>query len=51
MIKRKLDGAGDECSVDQKFVNRTQLYITCEISAAHHFIKQPCRNVCLEKAL
>ena len=30
MAKRKLDGAVDESSADQKFVNRMRLYITCE---------------------
>ena len=39
MGKRKLDGAVDESSVDQKFVNRTQLYITCEKTGGLHLVK------------
>ena len=30
MDKRKIDGANDESSVDKRFVNLTQLYITCK---------------------
>ena len=30
MVKRKLDGAVDGSSADQKFLNRMQLYATCE---------------------
>ena len=36
MVKRKLDGALDESSADQKFVNGTRLYITCENSGGLH---------------
>ena len=37
MVKRKLDGAVDEFSVDrEKFVTRMQLYITCEKSGGLH---------------
>ena len=36
MVKRKLDGAVDESLADQKFVNQTQLYITCEKSGGLH---------------
>ena len=36
MVKRKLDGAVDESSADQKYVNWTQLYITCEKSGSLH---------------
>ena len=36
MVKRKLDGAVDESSADQKFVNGPQLYITCEKSGCLH---------------
>ena len=36
MVKRKLDGAVDESSVDRKFVNGTRLYITCEKSGGLH---------------
>ena len=32
MVKRKLDGAVDKSSADQKCISRTQLYITCEKS-------------------
>ena len=36
MVKRKLDGTVDRSSVDQKFVNRTRLYATCEKSGGLH---------------
>ena len=36
MVKRKLDGAVDESSAAKKFVNWTQLYITCEKSGGLH---------------
>ena len=39
MVKRKLDGAVDESSTDQAFVNRTQLYITCEKSGGLHLVE------------
>ena len=36
MVKRKLDGTVDESSADRKFINGTQLYITCEKSGGLH---------------
>ena len=36
VVKKKLDGAVDESSVDQEFVNPTRLYITCEKSGGLH---------------
>ena len=39
MVKRKLDGAVDESSVDRKFVNWTRLYATCEYSGGLHLAK------------
>ena len=39
MVKRKLDGAVDRSSEDQKIVNRMQLYSTCERSGGVHLAK------------
>ena len=36
MVKRKLDGAVDRSSADQKFLNRMRLYATCEKSGGLH---------------
>ena len=39
MVKRKLGGAVDKSSADQKFVNGTRLYITCEKYGGLHLAK------------
>ena len=36
MVKRKLDGAVDESSADQRFINPERLYMTCEKSGGLH---------------
>ena len=36
MAKRKLNGAVDGSSADKNFVNRMQLYATCEKSGGLH---------------
>ena len=38
-VKRKLDITVDESSADQKFVNQTQMYITCEKSGGLYLAK------------
>ena len=47
MVKRKIDGAGDESSADQKIINWTRLYITCETFGGLHLAEPGLMAGCL----